>query len=255
MHREPALPPNADPTWAYFLDFDGTLVDIAPTPDAVRVAPALLDLLAALHMRTGGAVAVVSGRPVADLDKYLKPLRLPAAGVHGQEIRAAADGAIEGAGVDTTVLDAVRANAARVVGDFPGVLLEDKGGTVALHYRAAPEARDAAAQAMRDGVAAEPDRLALLEGKMVFEAKPLHVSKGGAVDALMRIAAFAGRRPCFVGDDVTDEDGFKACNARGGVSVKVGAGAESLATYGLADPAAVHAWLAAAVSQGAEMAS
>jgi len=223
---------------ALFLDFDGTLVDIAPAPDAIVVPPGLPALLAVLHGRLGGALAVVSGRPIAEIDRHLG-FELPAAGLHGLEQRLA------GAVVrpePPSGLAAVRTAIAAAGVAADGVLVEDKGASIALHYRDVPARGPATVALARRLVGADPD-LAVLAGKMVVEIKPKAASKAAAVHRFMGEPPFAGRRPVFVGDDVTDEDGMRAALAAGGRAVKVGPGV-TVATDRLADPAAVAAWLA-----------
>lgn len=240
------LPPIGD-TVALFLDFDGTLADIAPRPDAVRLAPDLVPVLDALHARLDGALAVVSGRPIAELDAFLAPLRLPAAAEHGALLRATAGGpAIRPAedsadGALAATLAAVE-RAARALADrHPGLLVERKTTSVALHYRGAPALDEQCAEAMRSALRGSP-LLELLPGKCVLEARPSGVCKGSAIEALMRHAPFAGRTPVFAGDDVTDEAGFARVRALGGVAIKVGPG-KTVASHRCESPAALRAWL------------
>lgn len=238
-------PRDLDPErHALFVDFDGTLVEIAPSPGSVRPAPYLPDLLARLQARLGGALAVVSGRAVDDIERLLAPLSPVVAGLHGRDRRLPGGGRRKDP-FDPATLDEVRASLGEVAARFPGTLLEDKGESVALHYRNAPEAAadaSAAARAVADG---RPD-LRLLPGKMVVELLPAGSDKGRAVDELRRLPPFAGRAPVFVGDDVTDEAGFAAANRAGGLSVRVGDGAATAASARLPSVAALHAWLARA---------
>jgi trehalose 6-phosphate phosphatase len=235
-------PPILDPGCALFLDFDGTLVDIAPTPDAVVVPPGLTDALVRLAQRLHGAVALISGRPLAQLDQFLAPLRLPAAGIHGAE-RRRPDGIVERRAL--AELDAVADVAQRLAADRPGLLVERKPCAVALHYRGAPECEALCRDAMQEVVARQP-ALHAIHGKMVIEVLPAGVSKGHAVEQFLLELPFAGRRPVFIGDDVTDEDGFAAVLRAGGVAVRVGSG-PTVATHGLSSPQAVRRWLAAAL--------
>jgi trehalose 6-phosphate phosphatase len=225
---------------ALFLDFDGTLVDLAPRPDAIVVEPALTASLRRLHERLGGALALISGRSIDDLDRWLQPLVLPAAGVHGAERRGAG-------GVVTTAalpsLESVAACARRLAQAHAGVRVERKAAAVALHYREAPGAEAACVEAFSAAVAEAPG-LRLLHGKMVLEALPLGVSKGHAVEAFLAEPPFLGRQPVFIGDDVTDEAGFDVVQRRGGIAVKVGPG-PTIATERLAGAAEVRQWLAA----------
>lgn len=230
------------PSSALFLDFDGTLVDIAPQPEAVSVPPPLIESLAALHERLEGAVAIVSGRPIAQIDAFLSPLRLPTAGVHGAE-RRRADGSIQL--FDGPALEQVEAAASALAARHSGLRVERKRGSLALHYRQAPQLEAQCLRAMQAAVDASPG-LVLLRGKMVAEAKPAGASKGHAVEEFLAEAPFAGRRPVFIGDDVTDEAGFAAVQRLGGLGVKVGEG-ETAALRRVPDPAAFRRELQAMV--------
>ena len=247
MTTHPPLP-TPRPDWALFLDFDGTLVEIAPAPCAVAPAPRLRPMLAALAVRLGGAVALVSGRPLADLDWLLAPLVLPAAGLHGLE-RRRADGAILRAEAPEEALAAARARLADFAARTPGVLLEDKGLTLALHYRGAPERAADCRRAARDAAAVAGGALHLLEGKMVVELRPEGGDKGAAIAAFLAEPPFAGRTPVFAGDDRTDEDGFAVVAARGGISLRVGDGRDSVAQYRIASVEALLDWLAALAAE------
>ena len=233
-------PPALDDRCALFLDVDGTLLDFAPHPDAARVPDGLREVLAALHRRLDGALALVSGRPVAGLDTLFHPLRLPAAGLHGLELRSGEDGTRAPPVPDalTEVLDRARAFAA----PRTGTVVEDKGSAVALHWRAAPEHADE----MRGFAEAAVERLPgyrLQHGNQVAELRPEGADKGDAIATLAGEPPFRGRTPVFVGDDLTDEHGFEVVNERGGTSVLVGDRQPSAARYRLADTAAVLAWL------------
>lgn len=232
-------PPRLETRDALFLDFDGTLTEIAARPDLVHVAPGLPALVEALQRRLGGAVAVISGRPLREIDAHLMPLQLPGAGQHGAELRVHGDSTPQRR-VWPGVAGVARALRERY-GSDPALLIEDKGAAVALHYRAAPERAQECQQALR-AVAAEHG-LDVLVGKMVVEARPRGLHKGLAVETLLSRPLFAGRRPVFVGDDTTDEDGFALVQARGGYGVKVGEGTTQ-ARYRLEDVEAVHRWLA-----------
>ncbi len=222
---------------AVFLDVDGTLLGFKDHPQDVVADPALLDLLGRLREAAGGALALVSGRLIADLDRIVAPLVLPAGGVHGAELRFA-DGR-ETVGGEGPIL-AIRAEAEAYVART-GLWLEPKGrSTFAIHYRRAPE-REGEVLRFLDGLIAGQD-LMVQRGKMVAEVKPANVDKGVAIARLMGSAPFAGRVPLFVGDDLTDEHGFEMVLALGGVAVKVGTG-PSLAARRLADPDAVRAFL------------
>jgi trehalose 6-phosphate phosphatase len=240
----PPLPlPGAS---AFFIDIDGTLIDIAPTPEGVRVAPGLPALLERLDAACGGALALVSGRRLVDIDRLLYPLVAPAAGVHGLERRRADGSIVRSAGTER--LDEVRDEFARFVAERPGVRLEDKELSIALHYRLAPQEESAVRDAARRAVAPFVDEIKLLEGKMVVEVKPQGTNKGTAIAAFLREAPFEGRRPVFLGDDVTDEDGFTAVNALGGISILVGE-RPSAAPWSLPSVASVHRWLGEVIEQ------
>ena len=236
-------PPVAAADWAWFLDVDGTLIDIAPTPSAIvmpQQMPPLLQRLADAH---GGAVALVSGRRLDNLLELVAPFAPPAAGLHGIEWRDAAGQVHRLA--EPEGLAAIRARLAEEAGAFTGLLLEDKGLAVALHYRQAPELGPSVLRLAQTAVAVHPG-FTLVEGKMVVEIKPKGADKGEAVAQLMRTEPFAGRRPVFVGDDVTDEDGFAAANRMGGLSVLVGEARPTQAGFRLPSIDACRAWLAAA---------
>lgn len=239
--------PAARTDWAYFLDVDGTLIDIAATPAAAAVDAALLDLLARLHRASGGAVALVSGRALADLDRRLGACRLPLAGQHGLERRDAA-GRLWIQPAPPEAKCAIRAALEPLLEEHAGLLLEDKGLTLALHYRQAPHLEAMVRGTMERLVAAAGGGLVLQEGKCVVEVKPGGVDKGTAIEDYLCEPPFAGRRPVFIGDDVTDEHGFAVVNRSRGLSIKVGEGA-SCARHRLRDVAAVRAWLAAALEK------
>jgi trehalose 6-phosphate phosphatase len=231
------------PSCALFLDFDGTLVDIAPQPDAVIVPSGLIGTLTALNKYLGGALALISGRPIDQIDAYLDPLRLPAAGVHGAE-RRGADGRMTL--LSTHPLQVVEDAALSLAARYPQLRVENKRGSIALHYRQAPELEQECLQSMQAAVEDSPG-LTLLRGKMVFEAKPGGASKGHAIEAFMQEPPFAGRSPVFVGDDFTDEVGFATVQRLQGLGVKVGEGA-SVAWQRLPSPAAFRYQLQAAVA-------
>jgi len=237
MQKPPRLTPDA----ALFLDFDGTLVDLAETPEAIHVPPALVGLLDDLRGLLGGALAVVSGRQIDVLDRFLAPLRLPAAGEHGVQRRDAEGRMQEQRAPELArVLDAAN-ELARV---HQGLLVERKHAAIALHYRLAPQLEAVCRDALARIVFDQP-QLELMHGKFVFEVKPAGVHKGGAIAAFMEEAPFAGRVPVFAGDDTTDENGFAVVQPRGGIAIKVGSG-PSQALHRLDSPRAVFEWLVAA---------
>lgn len=226
---------------ALFLDFDGTLVEIAREPSAVRVAPTLAPLLVDLHRHFDGAVAIVSGRPVAEIDAFLEPARLPASGLHGMDWRPNPDAPVVRPAPDPA-LPQLKAELAASGLAERGLRVEDKVLSLALHVREAPELEDEVAAFARS-FADRHASLSLLVGKKVFELKPAGASKADAVGRFLAEPAFADRVPVFVGDDVTDEDGMRAARERGGFGIKVGEG-DSLASSRLPDVVAVHDWLA-----------
>ena len=230
---------NAASRLAIFTDFDGTLVELAETPDAIDVPVSLPQALERAAREFGSAFAVLTGREIEDIDRYLSPLVLPIAGAHGTQ-RRRADGTLETA-TAATVLGAeeIAHIIEPLVLAHPGLLLETKDGAVALHFRQAPELENACRIAMEDAVHHAPD-FALIPGKMVFEARSRGVSKGTALRAFMTEEPFIGRTPIFIGDDTTDEDGFTAAQDLGGIGIKLGDG-DTAARMRIADVASVRA--------------
>lgn len=232
---------GAAPLLAIFTDFDGTLVELAETPDAIAVPSELHDRLDRTLHDFDNAFAVITGREIADIDRYLSPLHLPVAGAHGAQ-RRRADGSMELP--DVTIAAAAEAIAHELEPltlAHPGLLVEAKDGAVALHFRQLPELEGACHIAMQDAVAAHPD-FTLVPGKMVIEARPAAFDKGHALRAFMQEEPFLGRTPIFIGDDRTDEDGFRAAQELGGIGIKIGPGATA-ARMRIADIASVHALL------------
>jgi trehalose 6-phosphate phosphatase len=236
--RSPVLPPLT--RMALLLDLDGTLVDIAPTPDAVVASPELIASLRALRVRLGGALAVVSGRPVEQIEALLGDAVQAIAGEHGGAIRYAPGEALDRFELPRPP-DAWFAAAARIAAAHPGAMLEPKANGFVLHYRAAPELGPVLGEAMA-ALADGSDRFVIVPAHMAWELRPHGADKGTAVEALMRREPFAGRVPVFVGDDVTDEDGIEAARRLGGVGLRV---AEA---FGSA--AGVRAWLRAGADGG-----
>lgn len=238
-----SLPPPDD-DWALFLDFDGTLVDIAPSPDAIVLKPGLLSTLAGVSRRLHGALAIVSGRPLAQIDHFTSPRTFPAAGLHGLE-RRNATGGLDRRSTQRPEIEALRAPVADSIAKWPGVLLEDKGLTLAVHYRAAPHYAEPCKDMLQSLMRRYGQELQLLSGHMVYEIKPSGVHKGAAIEAFMGERPFCGRRPVFVGDDVTDEDGFESVNRMDGLSIRVGETAGPTKARWIADSVgAIHHWLA-----------
>ena len=232
-------PPGEDS--CLFLDVDGTLVDLAPQPRAVRVDAELKDLLGQVAMRLDGAVALVSGRSIAELDALFAPLRLPVAGLHGLERRNAAGVLVQEAPARDPRLDEARNALWQFVSANPGLLLEDKGRTLAVHYRRAPDLAPEVEYAMSAVAASLGSGFHLQEGALVMEVKPVSRNKATAIDEFLAEPPFAGRRPVFIGDDITDRDGFLAVAQHQGLAIAVGD--RVAATCQLRNPAAVHHWL------------
>ncbi|CAJ91578.1 trehalose-phosphatase [Cupriavidus necator] len=231
--------PLIESNTALFLDFDGTLADLAPRPELVQVEPELVGTLHTLFQRLDGALAVISGRPISELDHFLQPLRLPAAGVHGAEFRT--DGGMVSKTSAAPGLELLIPHLEALVRAYPALRLERKSVAVAIHYRQAPELAgvvDAAVtEVLRHAVGLEA-----LPGKMVVEIKPAGVDKGDAIAAFMKSAPFAERMPLFAGDDLTDEPGFAAVRKLGGLGVLVGQ-RETVASVTVPGPAALRSWL------------
>jgi trehalose 6-phosphate phosphatase len=228
-----------DPTSdALFLDFDGTLVELAPQPDGVQLPAHLKAVLTQLQHASGGALAVVSGRPLTQLEHYLAPLQLPLAGVHGLE-RRDAQGRLSA--LPAPDVELLTERLVPFVARHPGLLLEPKRGALALHYRQLPQLEQACIEVMQHAVACVAG-FVLLRGKMVVEAKAALADKGDAIAAFMAEVPFAGRRPWCIGDDVTDEAGFLRVQNMGGVGIKIGAG-DTQAQRRLDNPAALLDWL------------
>ena len=243
-------PPELDREAALLIDVDGTLLEIAQRPELVVVPSELPDLLHRLAGERGGALALISGRPIADLDRLLQPWQGAAAGLHGIERRTAAgDGAASGDSeadrAAAAALERLRPTLAALAEQRPGIWLEDKGRTLALHYRAAPEAGAAICDAATRLLSGHGDVLRLIPGKMVVEFQPRHHGKGSAIAAFMEEPPFRGRVPVFLGDDTTDEEGFAEVNRRGGISIRVGPPiGGSAAIYELPSVTAALDWLA-----------
>jgi trehalose 6-phosphate phosphatase len=235
--------PEPAAEWALFLDVDGTLLDIAETPLAVVVPVEVVALLARLQGELAGAVALVSGRSLETLDRLFRPLHLPAAGQHGLE-RRDAFGAVTHHRLAVEALDRARRRLSGVEREIAGVLIEDKGNTLAVHYRLAPQSEAEVAQRVADAVHGAGSDLETITGKKVLEIRPRGAGKDQVIDAFMAESPFRGRTPVFVGDDRTDEDGFAAVNRLGGHSIRVGGEGASAARHRLESAASVRHWLA-----------
>jgi trehalose 6-phosphate phosphatase len=227
--------------WALFLDIDGTLLDYAEHPEAVVVSDELRALLGALEKKFGGAVAFVTGRPVAMVDRLFAPLLLPAAGVFGLEHRLRPDGPVELTGAPAD-LDAL---ADELEAEFAGesVFIERKGAVLGVHARTARHILARATELVERALARLPAGYRLLHGNIGFELMPLDAVKGGAIRRFMTEKPFAGRRPVFLGDDTSDEHGFEAVNELGGRSIRVRPNGPTAASHALPGVADTILWL------------
>jgi trehalose 6-phosphate phosphatase len=230
------------PEWALFLDFDGTLVEIADRPDAVVVPPDLGTTLRALRDRLGQAMAIVTGRSINVIDGFLTPDRFDVAGLHGAEYRLA------GALFPCRPQD--HPNLRRAIDDLeerfaeePGILIEDKGCSVAVHWRLAPEAEELVSQTIIEMAAALGPTYRLQLGKAVAEVLPARASKGGIIRHFLTEGPYRGRRAIFIGDDLTDEQAFEVVAGIGGIAIRVGAG-PTRAHYRVDAPSALRQLLA-----------
>jgi len=218
---------------AYFFDVDGTLLEIKPVPSDVIAGPELQNRLLGLRTALAGALALVSGRMISDLDRIFAPQIFPSAGIHGGELRLA-DGSRLAA--ENEAVSVAREAFETYVSQYPGLLLEDKGSALTIHFRHNPELGDQVTEFVTS--IAQENGLAVQPGKMVAEIKPKHFNKGTAIAQLLETAPFLGRVPVFFGDDLTDEMGFEAVNKLGGLSVHIGEGhLETSAKYHLKSPA------------------
>lgn len=235
----PLLPPPGRA--AFLLDLDGTLVDIAPTPGEVVVAPGLAEALARLRDRVGGALAVVTGRPVAEIEALLPGIAHAVAGEHGSAIRHGPGQDVRHASLPD-LPSTWREAAETIAAAHPGAHVEPKRHGFVLHYRAAPQHHASLRTALELLLAPEANRFQMLGAKMAWEIRPAGIDKGGAVRSLMAHPPFAGRLPVFVGDDVTDEDGIAAAQAMGGIGLRV--------PEAFGEPSDVRAWISRLAEEG-----
>ena len=233
---------NIDPALdALFLDIDGTLIDIAQRPTDVVVPPSLILLLKRLQARFGGALAIITGRQINEVDRLFNPLRLTAAGVHGCEIRSRPDADIEQQALTVSPdnIAAISVIAAR----YPGVMIEPKGTGVAVHYRNVPQSAAALMRDLHKYFAGQNAQLVVAHGRMVFEILPTGFSKATALESLSRRAPFAGRRPVMIGDDVGDVPAFDYARRAGGLALRVAGEHFSFDNAELVSPTAVRNFL------------
>lgn len=233
--------------WCLFLDIDGTLLDFAPTPEAVQVDSALVDLLRRLDRACEGAMAFVTGRPIVEVDGLFEPLQLPVAGVHGFE-RRNARGHYFRPGFVGAGLEKLKAGMTSIARSLQGVRFEDKGCTFALHYRQVPNLEETIRLRLARLVFDVHPAFELLEGNLVAEVKPVEHDKSTAIEAFMQEDPFIGRTPVFIGDDITDLDGFAAVRRLNGLAIAVGARIPG--EHRLTGPSEVRAWLARLLDAG-----
>lgn len=239
-----AVPPPPIPApearWALFLDVDGTLLELAPTPDSVKIPDGLVDLLRRLHAHLDGALALVSGRRIEVVDALFAPLQLPCAGLHGLEWRDS-NGRESRAPINPGALAAMRSTVQRIVEKFPEVLVEDKIFSIAFHFRNA-RLQQAALRVELETIAFDTG-FVIQAGIDVYELKPPGRNKGSALNMFMHDTRFHNRVPIYIGDDLTDENALSAAQKMAGIGIQVGTVMPSAARFGLADPAAVLHWL------------
>lgn len=240
----PPLPDRANHHWAWFLDVDGTLLEIEASPDQVTADSRLIRLLEGLSRTYEGAVALISGRSLEQLDRIFGGFRPAAAASHGLE-RRLPDGTVmnDASDVPPDCIERITALAAQ----HPGLLVEQKPHSIGLHYRARPELEHEVLQAMEKIHAELDNDTRLMLGKMVVEVLPAEANKGSAIRSFMSKKPFEGRMPIFVGDDVTDEYGFTVVNELDGMSVRVGNAAGSAANWQLQSVADLRTWLDSAL--------
>jgi trehalose 6-phosphate phosphatase len=230
---------------ALFLDVDGTLLDIADTPSEVKTPSGLVRALAQIERKLGGAVALVSGRPIEELDRLFQPLHLRASGVHGAEMRFEPHEAPQPAPDITELPASLNAALIEALAPIPGVFVEPKRYSAAAHFRHAPALGPKVRETLQHLIEREPSgRFEIIEAHCAFELKAQGFDKGKAIEMFLNVAPFAGRIPIFIGDDATDESGFAVVAARGGCAYSVGRwrpGASGV----FDEPGAVRAWLAA----------
>ena len=227
--------------FAFLLDVDGTLLDIAPTPREVFVSAELRQTLGRLFERAGGALALVSGRPVEELDLLFAPLLLPIAGGHGAEIRFTPTGKVD-RGKARPLPVALKRQLATIAADGHGIILEDKEFSLAIHYRLAPDKEDEIRKAILAICEGQQAQVEVLPGKAVFEIKSAGFDKGTAVRALMRHKPFKARRPIFIGDDTTDEAALAVMPELNGIGMSVGRRIPGVSMC-FDTPGDVRAWL------------
>lgn len=246
---EPPPLPSADEAWALFIDIDGTLVELAAHPSMIRIDAYTRRMLERLQPLLGGALAVLSGRCLVDVDRLLMPLVLPAGALHGLE-RRERSGTKTLAGPPPEVAAAIGRACAEGIADMKGAWIEEKSGIgFALHFRTAPRQGPAVRRLAQEVAAASSGLYMVQLGDCVAELKPVGIDKGTALRALLETGPFQGRRPIMVGDDLTDESAFEAARQSGGLGIIVGARRPTRASHALASPRTVLEWLGALIRQ------
>jgi trehalose 6-phosphate phosphatase len=233
--------PHITRNWALFLDVDGTMLDYVARPESVRVPPSFRETLRTLATALDGALAIVTGRKIEDVDNLFAPLCLPVAGQHGAELRR--DHSLCAFAPAPAELEAILAPVYAVAERKPAIWVENKGFSAAVHYRGAEAEREALARLLSEAIDRQGAGFRLLPGHLVFDVTQRTVNKGSAVDWFMSAAPFLNRMPVFIGDEGTDEDGFAAVLARGGLAIRIGLEGESLAPHRMRSPAELRAWL------------
>lgn len=226
---------------AIFLDIDGTLLDVALTPSTVHVPPLLPELLETLSSRLSGALAIITGRPLAEADSLLKPAKFIGAGVHGSQMRISAEGNIES--LTPSFDPALQAEIKKIVQELPGVVFEDKGSGIALHYRLVPELQQSLMLLLEALVPLYPDQFKICGGRKVVEILPIGFSKGRALRKIASLPKFANKTPVMIGDDISDADAFRAAEDLSGFGLKVAGENFSKEESSFEGPADVLAWL------------
>jgi trehalose 6-phosphate phosphatase len=231
-----------DAQLALFLDVDGTLLDLAARPEEVVTPAGLVATLAVAERKLAGALALISGRPIDDIDRLFAPLRLRVSGVHGAETRFDPDASTartSAADLPQSLLAALR----HAVEPFPGVFVENKRFSFTVHYRLAPSAERPLRNIVKQVVNSLPIAVDMMDAHYAIEIKSPSFDKGGAIAAFLSMPTFGGRTPIFVGDDTTDESGFALVSARGGFAYSVGRPRPG-AVNAFSEPRAVREWLA-----------
>jgi trehalose 6-phosphate phosphatase len=209
----PNICPDND---AMFFDIDGTLIDIAPTPYEVIMPTNLINSLEQLYKKLGGAIALVSGRSLMVIDSLFAPLKLPAAGVHGAELRLN-----EKLLMSQPIPQSIRESIYFAFNSYPEIIIEDKKYTIAVHYRQAPDFEEKIYNILQKIINDKEEEIKILKGKMVFEITKSNFNKGTAVKFFMEHPPFMGRKPMFIGDDETDSFAMEVCKKMGGIGIWV----------------------------------